>query len=86
MNLLTSPQVLCSFAFVVGLGLGVWQGIEIGRDKGRKAEKRQVIAFLVGAFRSESRESPEELAKAVGRLEHRDWDLKPRGRAVGPLW
>lgn len=74
---------LLPIAFLVGLIIAARQGYNLGRKDGRHAERLQVIAFLVGAFRHESREQPEALAKRIDDGEHLRWNLRQKPQGPG---
>lgn len=70
--------ILPSVTLLIGLVFGAWQGFDVGKGRGRAAERRQVLAFLVAMLNDTDAHPPEELAKAIDRGDHLAWDLRQR--------
>jgi hypothetical protein len=63
-------------ACLVLIGLGFWQGWELGHRHGREEERTQIRAWLLGKHRVEERLSPKELELAVRDGDHTSWHIR----------
>ena len=70
--------MILSLVLALGLVLGAWQGIAYGVTRGRDKERLQVIAFLMTRSNAGEENAPDALARRVARLEHHDYDIRPR--------
>jgi hypothetical protein len=71
---------LC-FAIVAAIGCA--DGYRLGREKGRRAERRQVLAFLHGGYRKTEACDPEEIAGRIAKGDHLAYDFAQRPPKLG---
>jgi hypothetical protein len=69
--------------FAAAIALGCAEGHRLGREKGRRAERRQVLAFLHGGYRKDEACDPEEIAGRIAKGDHLAYDFAQKAPRLG---
>jgi len=68
---------MVAFAMFVGLALGAWQGLRLGRVKGQQKEYESTLAFLSVLIQKKEETPLEDLRERVAAFEHRNYHYEP---------